>query len=235
MTQNIAPQKKKTPLAAGHSHADSKDTRMALMLAAGELFAKFGYDAVSTRVIAEAAKVNLGGIHYHFGSKEKLYVEAFLLSTKSGDRTSLGSVADEHPHLKKTPEGQAEVIRITMRKIFKVFFAADKPEWQQRLLLREITDPSSARHILIQEIFKPSLEGDFKFFRSIHPKASLSQMLIWANLMHSQMIFYLMTRETFDEIFQPSLIDSGFFDEAARETAKALIHLLGLPDEESAA
>lgn len=47
----------------------------ALLIAAEKLFTEKGYDAVSTRELADEAQVNLGAIQYHFGSKEQLFVE----------------------------------------------------------------------------------------------------------------------------------------------------------------
>ena len=51
-------------------------SRDALLKAATELFSSRGYDAVSTRELAESAGVNLAAIKYHFGSKANLFVEA---------------------------------------------------------------------------------------------------------------------------------------------------------------
>jgi AcrR family transcriptional regulator len=45
--------------------------------AAIELVAKRGWDAVTTRQIADSAGVNQALIHYHFGSKERLLHAAF--------------------------------------------------------------------------------------------------------------------------------------------------------------
>jgi TetR/AcrR family transcriptional regulator len=54
--------------------------RQQLLAGARSLFAQRGYDAVSTRQVADAAKVNPAMIHYYFGSKEGLY-EAMLADT----------------------------------------------------------------------------------------------------------------------------------------------------------
>ena len=62
----------------------SKTSRDALLQAAERLFADRGYDAVSTRDIAEEAQVNLGAIQYHFGSKAKLFVETVHRLMQSG-------------------------------------------------------------------------------------------------------------------------------------------------------
>ncbi|MBM3907695.1 MAG: TetR/AcrR family transcriptional regulator [Gemmatimonadetes bacterium] len=44
-----------------------------LLSAAGDLFARHGFDAASVRQITSRAKANLGAITYHFGSKEALF------------------------------------------------------------------------------------------------------------------------------------------------------------------
>ncbi len=53
------------------------DSRQALIDAARELFARYGYDEVSTKRIADAAGVNPAMIRYHFGSKAGLLETAF--------------------------------------------------------------------------------------------------------------------------------------------------------------
>ncbi|HWU62764.1 MAG TPA: CerR family C-terminal domain-containing protein [Ensifer sp.] len=47
-------------------------TRLALIEAGLKLFGARGYDAVSTREIADAAEANIGSIAYHFGGKPGL-------------------------------------------------------------------------------------------------------------------------------------------------------------------
>jgi AcrR family transcriptional regulator len=48
-------------------------TRERILRVARDLFVKHGYDAVSIRDIIAAARVNLGAVTYHFGSKQALY------------------------------------------------------------------------------------------------------------------------------------------------------------------
>jgi TetR/AcrR family transcriptional regulator len=52
---------------------DPDSPRGRILRAAIQLFAEHGYDATSTRAVAEAAGVNLAMIHYYFGSKAQLY------------------------------------------------------------------------------------------------------------------------------------------------------------------
>lgn len=49
-------------------------TRTSLIAAALKLFGEYGYDAVSTRQIADNAAANIGSIAYHFGGKPGLRI-----------------------------------------------------------------------------------------------------------------------------------------------------------------
>ena len=49
------------------------DAREALLQTAARLFAKHGFEAVSTRMLSTEAGVNIAMIAYYFGSKEKLF------------------------------------------------------------------------------------------------------------------------------------------------------------------
>ncbi|MGH2557049.1 MAG: TetR/AcrR family transcriptional regulator [Actinomycetota bacterium] len=52
------------------------DPREALLDAAERLLVQVGYGAISARRLAKEAGVNLGLVHYHFGSMENVFVEA---------------------------------------------------------------------------------------------------------------------------------------------------------------
>src|SRR5689334_17793785 len=55
------------------SYQRGEDTRRRILDTAIEVFAAVGYEAASTRALAERAGVNLPAIQYYFGSKEGLY------------------------------------------------------------------------------------------------------------------------------------------------------------------
>ena len=55
------------------AHLRGEETRRRILGTALEMFAEHGYDATSTRLLAERAGVNLPAIPYYFGSKEGLY------------------------------------------------------------------------------------------------------------------------------------------------------------------
>lgn len=59
-----------------------RDTPRALLLAARPLFAREGFAATSVRDITRAARVNLGAVTYHFGSKRALYEAVLAEATR---------------------------------------------------------------------------------------------------------------------------------------------------------
>lgn len=56
-----------------HSQQRGEETRLRLLDAALELFARDGFEGTSTRALADKAGANLPAIQYYFGSKEGLY------------------------------------------------------------------------------------------------------------------------------------------------------------------
>jgi len=56
------------------SNDRSEVTRQRLIEAGMDLFARVGYEATTTRALADAAGTNLAAIPYHFGGKDGLYL-----------------------------------------------------------------------------------------------------------------------------------------------------------------
>ena len=69
------------------------ETRQRLIAAATEVFGRLGFEAASTRAIADAAGANLAAIPYHFGGKEGLYL-AVADAIAAGMLAQLGPVLD---------------------------------------------------------------------------------------------------------------------------------------------
>jgi AcrR family transcriptional regulator len=75
------------PAAPGPVKGDSPTaTRTAILDAAEQLFSKNGVEGTSMRDISKAAGVNLGAINYHFGTKDRLALEAFARRLQPANR-----------------------------------------------------------------------------------------------------------------------------------------------------
>lgn len=204
-------------------------TREHLLQTAGELFALQGIEAVSTRMIAEAAEVKLSGIHYHYGSKEKLYVAALHYAMDSDSCANFSSVIDENPALFGTREGRAEVIRTTVYRSFYDHFKGDAPDWTTQLIVRELVTPTSMFPVFAENHVKPDIEAAERLYRASKPCASDTEIAAWIDILHSQIFLYIMAKNALEIMRGEGSMDSLFYQGVARVVARAMILELELP------
>lgn len=82
------------------------ETERRLLLAAEQLFAKRGIDAVSLRSVMAAAGTNVASVHYHFGSKSAL-VEALIKQRSAEVAVRRGELLDD---MDGSPEPSARLL-----------------------------------------------------------------------------------------------------------------------------
>ncbi|MCH9020032.1 MAG: CerR family C-terminal domain-containing protein [Proteobacteria bacterium] len=149
-------------LGAGGKHrarrADGAASRARILEAAGKLFADQGYDAVSTRALAKAARVNLSAIGYHFGGKAGLYQEVLRQL-----------IVDSEPIMGPAAEGLrmgvagargdkaklAEVMAGFIRHLLGAVLRDDRMRWPMALMLREFNQPSPWFPMLLEQRIHP--------------------------------------------------------------------------------
>jgi AcrR family transcriptional regulator len=125
--------------------------RERILRAAEKLFAQHGYDGTSMRDIALEARVGLPLIVYHFETKELLYTAIFLSREYVNDERLgvLEAVGDLH--------SQDAVQRIVAAFVDPVLDLHEEPTDKSyaRLVLREVSDPSSDSRPAIRDLFLP--------------------------------------------------------------------------------
>lgn len=203
------------------------ETRDQLLESAGELFAEQGFDASSTRSICERAQVNLGSIHYYFGGKKELYIACFRRACGSdageAEREAILSTAQA-----QDKESISAAIVALLHNSFQRFFLQERPSWQQALIAREITNPSSVVTELIDEIFRTQHRHWLYLHQMIAPQATALEAHLWALQVPAQMVFYLNARQSLSYLTDLP-IDEYFFKQALRHIARAMISAHDLP------
>ena len=130
--------------------SDSDKTKAAVIQAAGELFANFGFSGVTARQVTAKAGVSLGAIPYHFGSMKALYEEVLIAAVKISDEAlPLVDVAST-----ATPE---EGLRLAIQWMIKDY-AAQKVAWPIKLIEREAIDPSASFRKVLKHNYLPEFE-----------------------------------------------------------------------------
>ena len=118
----------------------SRELRQRLLHMAGEVFAEQGYRAATVRQITERAGVNLAAINYYFSDKAELYASAL----GEAHCNALGCLL---PDPRGTPR---ERLRAFLTAMLTFLLDPQRPAWQNRLLAREIAEPTAALDPLIE-------------------------------------------------------------------------------------
>jgi AcrR family transcriptional regulator len=126
-----------------------EDTKDRILQAAGRVFADKGFRDATVREICQAAAVNLAAVNYHFGDKERLYIE----SVKRAHRLRI----EEGP----IPEWPADVPAaqrlhdFTYAFLCRVMAGDESDDWQAQLMMRELMQPTVACEEIVRDYVRP--------------------------------------------------------------------------------
>ncbi len=130
---------------------DLDDTQQRLLDAAGAVFAEKGFQAATVREICGRAEANVAAVNYHFGDKERLYIEA----VKRAHRCRVEQVP-----LPKWPDGMppAEKLRGFIHTMLTRMVGDPSPPWHMQIMMRELFQPTAACVELVREFIRPHFE-----------------------------------------------------------------------------
>jgi AcrR family transcriptional regulator len=133
--------------------SDKPGTRDRILDVAEAEFSTRGYEATSLRMISEANDINLGLIHYYFGSKEGLFAAVFLRRSKTLVSKRHALLDDAKKRYGKEPIPVADIVRCFVMPMLEMFNEGEGPRAYIRLqgLLR--SDPSPFARTLRGEAF----------------------------------------------------------------------------------
>ena len=133
-------------------HAEKQETRQRLLETAGEIFAEKGFRVATVREICKHAGANIAAVNYHFGDKERLYI-AVLQQTFA--------VANEQYPLNRALAENAspeERLRSFVSAYLLRLLDSGRKSWHGKLIAREISEPTPAFSLVVDEMVHPSLE-----------------------------------------------------------------------------
>lgn len=124
-------------------------TKARILAAAEQAFAASGFEGASTREIAARAGVNISSLHYHWESKETLYVAVFR-NVFDGIRRLLEETLPPLLAAHREPDA---VIELAIHRLFD-FFAASPTV--PKLLLRRIIEDDQTELGIEREVLAPA-------------------------------------------------------------------------------
>lgn len=155
--------------------ADDRATTERLLDTAEKLFAEHGYDGVGMRALADEAGVNLGATTYHYGSKEKLYIETFLRRFHPVNAIRLESLRKAEAAAKGRPLPVETIVDCLMRPPFLTVLA--HPNFPALLARNLFMPPPFMRSILEKEM-RPSLEPFAQALSRALPRLPLELLML---------------------------------------------------------
>jgi AcrR family transcriptional regulator len=167
------------------------ETRRRLIAAASELFAERGFHATTVRAIARRARVNLASGHYHYGSKQDLYVEVLREQFAEIWRT-LRMRGATRPERDLARLGRSERIELLRRRIRLMLdqLIGPPPGLHGTLMQREMTDPSRALPLIVDEFVRPMVEETQRIVARLEPELDEREVRRCVLSIVSQAVFY---------------------------------------------
>ncbi len=138
-------------------------------MSAGELFAKHGIDAVTVRDIAKKAKVNIGIIHYHFKSKERLIKTVMDFAAEDWLNDPLGNYLKKNIDLLKNKKGREIAIKESIKIFFSIIFSTSKPFWCKTLLFQMIQRDIDISRKSFESFGTPIFKSFMKIYHAAYP------------------------------------------------------------------
>ncbi len=167
-----------TPLEKAWRNPDSMKAR--ILAAARDIFGEYGFHGATTRMIAQAAGIDISTLYYHWGEKKDLY-EAVVIDINEGLRQKLVEVEKKIKGLPLT-----ERLEIAIDELMDYLF--ENPQISNMTLFRYFT---KTRHESGLDVKVPEFISDIAYSmglsrdkKNISPEAKLKVLTIM-NAMHN--------------------------------------------------
>ena len=160
------------------------ETVSQILNAAGEVFASKGFKETTVREICAAADANVASINYHFGDKERLYIE-----TVKHAKNSLEAAVPLPEQIESVDPENA--LRLFIETLAHRVLNPEVESWKHELLVREFMNPSKACQEMMEETIHPfmgSLHGILGRLMSENTPHYVIQQLAFSVI--SQCVYY---------------------------------------------
>jgi AcrR family transcriptional regulator len=189
--------------------------------AAAELFAAAGFHATSVRDIAKKARANVAASHYHFGSKEDLYLRVFREQFADvSARLAKDAPVPPPAQLKRLSRSAlADILRARIATMLEMLIGPP-PALHGALMQREMCDPTDALPVIVREFLTPQLDDIRRLVESLAPGLSPAEVQRCVFSMGGQCLFYRMMRPIVLRVLGCDEYPPGFAQQAAGHIAE---------------
>lgn len=207
--------------------AAARPTSDRLLAAAVELFARHGFHGTSIRDIAARAGVNVAAGHYHYGSKDGLYV-AVLRAQFAEVRAQLDRRGANRPAPVLRKASRREIVTLLEARITAMleFLIGPPPSAHGQLMLREMCDPTDALPIIVEEFIEPQTHDMEQLVARLLPEAANDTVTDVVFSILGQALFYRFTMPAALRMRRETRYPRGFARKTARHITAFSLHAI---------
>lgn len=172
-------------------------TRERILEVAGQIFAEKGFDAATVRDICQQAEANLAAINYHFGDKQRLYIEA----VKRAHHWKM-----QRARLPDWPDDVPAQARLTdfIHTFLERILTGGGDTWHSRLMMRELLRPDTACAEIVRESIRPEFELLLSILRELRaPTTPDEQLHLTAFSIVGQCLHYWFAAPVVEKLVTP--------------------------------
>lgn len=205
----------------------SRATPARLLDAAVELFASRGFHGTSVRDIAERAGANVAAGHYHYGSKEGLYLEV-LREQFAEVRAQLERRGATRPARALRRATRGELLKLLEARITTMLelMVGPPPSAHAQLMLREMCDPTDAMPMIVAEFIEPQTREMEQLVVRLVPGAGHETVMQIVFSIIGQVLFYRFTMPMLLMMRRESRYPRGFARRTARHITRFSLHAI---------
>lgn len=193
-------------------------TKARILEAAEEVFASRGFTGASTREIAARAGVNISSLHYHWASKETLYVAVFR---NVFDRL-VELLRETLDTLQRQALDRRAVIDQAMDRLFDFF--AGNPN-VSTLLVRRIVENADIDVGVERDVLVPAWDTFSAWMKQLGQPTSDSDTRLFMLSVHSVLLLYMLDSQPYRSVLGGSIREPRL-REQIRAHVKRLVHAL---------
>jgi AcrR family transcriptional regulator len=153
-----------------------------LLEAAEQVFGDKGFKAASIREICKLADANIAAVNYHFGDKERLYIEAVKYAHRG---CTQGEPFTEWPAGTPAVDKLRDFIHVVVSRMMQ---PASVQSLQ--LMMREMAQPTAACAEVVHEYIQPMADKLTAILVELLPGTTQEQLALIAFSIVGQCLFY---------------------------------------------
>ena len=143
---------------------ENSKTRNRILNAACSLFAARGFHDTTIRDICQEAGVNVAGVNYHFGSKERLYEDVC--------KSLFGNYEKDSDMLFNLGPGDLpaeERLKVFIKKLLSAVLSQERSDLKEKIMSREMMKPSGILPVIVEDIIRPRYRQLFAIVEDLLP------------------------------------------------------------------